>query len=73
VSYASHVSLFLPEMPDAIPILAGRVSAQELDSLEENTSRPVTRPDLQTFAKSRLGRIPFLGKIISLSLVVAFA
>jgi hypothetical protein len=29
--------LFLPEVPNAIPILAGRISAQELNSLKENT------------------------------------
>jgi hypothetical protein len=32
-----HNSLFLHEMPNTVPILAGRVSAQGLNALNENT------------------------------------
>ena len=56
-----------------IPILAGRISAKDLNALKEDTRRTVIRTNLETFAKSRLSQIPLLGKVHLPSLLVAFA
>jgi hypothetical protein len=39
-------------MPNTIPILAPRVSAQDLNSIKEDTRRAVVRKDFQTFTES---------------------
>ena len=62
-SFVGGVFYFSLEMPNAIPILAGRISTQELNSLKENTGRTVVRPNLQTFVESRLSRIPVLSEV----------
>src|SRR3954454_17981583 len=60
-------------MPNTIPILARRVSAQDLNSIKEDTRRAVVREDFQTFTKSCLGRVQVLSKVTSPSCLVAFA
>src|SRR6266566_3096919 len=64
---------FFPELPYAIPIAAGRISAQCLDALKKDPRRAIIRTKLETFAESRLSQIPLLGDVRSPSLLVAFA
>ena len=65
--------MIFDELPYAIPIFAGRISAKELNALKEDTRRTVIRTNLETFAKRRLSQIPLLGKVYLPSLLVALA
>src|SRR5467141_2377510 len=64
---------FFSELPHAIPIGAGGISAQDLNALKEDVGRAIIWTKLETFAESRLSQIPLLGDVRSPSLLVAFA
>ena len=65
--------LFFYELPYAVPIFGRRISAQDLNAFKEHAGRTIIRTNLETFAKSRLSQIPFLGEVGLAGLVVTFA
>src|SRR5262245_46942473 len=62
---SAEILLFLYELPNTVPILAGGILAQELNALKENPGRTVVRPNFQTFTEGRLSCIPILREVTS--------
>src|SRR4030095_4247789 len=70
---AAEIFLFLHQLPNTVPILAGGISAQGLNALKKNTGRAVVRPNFHTFTQGRLSRVPIMSKVTSPGCVVALA